>query len=225
MAGEKINLEFITEYLHTLFPQKDGILQEMETYAAQYAIPIVHPEVRALLEFLCKIKKPIQILEIGTAIGYSAMVFAKQLPENGKVITIERDPAMTELALKNIQKAGLQSKIRVLEGEALEVLPCLQKHFDIVFIDAAKGYYHEFFDLILPLVSDEGIIISDNVLYKGMTATDALVKRRQKTIVGRMRQYLSLLCSSPYLTTSVLPVGDGVALSYYNKSGAADKRF
>lgn len=215
MAGEKINLDYITEYLHTLFPQKDELLREMETYAKKFEVPIIHPEVRALLELLCKIHKPVRILEIGTAIGYSAIVFAKQLPEGGRVISIEREPEMTELALKNIEKAGLDDRIRVIEGEALEVLPCLEKQFDLVFIDAAKGYYHEFFAEILPLVREGGLIISDNVLYKGMTAADELVKRRQKTIVGRMRAYLTMLCSEPFLTTSVLPVGDGVALSYY----------
>lgn len=217
MAGEKINLDYITKYLHTLFPQNNPILAEMEQYAKENAVPIVHPEVRALLTFLCKLHKPKRILEIGTAIGYSAAVFAENLPAGGRVISIERDKDMTSLALCNIEKLGLSDKIRVIEGEALEVLPCLEKQFDLVFIDAAKGYYHEFFDLTLPLVHSGGLIVSDNVLYKGMTAEDSLVPRRQKTIVGRMRDYLTLLCTHENLTTSVLPVGDGVALSYVEK--------
>lgn len=217
MAGEKINLDYITEYLHTLFPAKDGLLNELETYAKEYEVPIIHPEVRALLTFLCKLQKPARILEVGTAIGYSAIVFGKELPDDGRLITVEREPDMTVLALENIEKAGLSEKIRVIEGEALEVLACLNSKFDLVFIDAAKGYYNEFFDLILPLLNDGGLIVSDNVLYKGMTATDDLVKRRQKTIVGRMRDYLEMLCNHNDLTTSVLPIGDGVALSYYNR--------
>ncbi|MBQ2968057.1 MAG: O-methyltransferase [Clostridia bacterium] len=182
-------------------------------------VPIIHPEVRALLQFLCKLSKPCRILEVGTAIGYSAIVFARELPENGRLITVEREPEMTSLALSNIEKANLNEKIRVIEGEALEVLSCLNSKFDLVFIDAAKGYYHEFFELILPLMNDGGLIVSDNVLYKGMTASDDLVKRRQKTIVGRMREYLEMLCNHPKLTTSVLPLGDGVALSYYAEKG------
>ena len=217
MAGEKINETYITEYLHTLFPQKDSFLKEMEAYADKFAVPIIHPEVRALLEVLCKIHKPKRILEVGTAIGYSALVFAKQLPEDGRVITIEREPDMTQLAISNIEKAGFDDKIRVIEGEALEVLSCLDSKFDLIFIDAAKGYYHEFLELVMPLINDGGLIISDNVLYKGMTATDELVKRRQKTIVGRMRDYLTLLCEHKNFTTSVLPVGDGVAISYYTE--------
>ncbi|MBQ7039760.1 MAG: methyltransferase domain-containing protein, partial [Clostridia bacterium] len=135
MAGEKINETYITEYLHTLFPQKDSFLKEMEAYADKFAVPIIHPEVRALLEVLCKIHKPKRILEVGTAIGYSALVFAKQLPEDGRVITIEREPDMTQLAISNIEKAGFDDKIRVIEGEALEVLSCLDSKFDLIFID------------------------------------------------------------------------------------------
>lgn len=217
MAGEKINETYITEYLHSLFPQKDAFLSELEEYAEKFEVPIIHPEVRAFLEVMCRIHKPKRILEIGTAIGYSASVFAKQLPKDGRVITIERDPGMTQLALSNIEKAGLDDVIRVIEGEALEVLSCLDSKFDIIFIDAAKGYYNEFLELTLPLINDGGLIISDNVLYKGMTATDELVKRRQKTIVGRMRDYLTLLCEHKNLTTSVLPLGDGVAISYYSE--------
>ena len=136
-------------------------------------------------------------------------------------MTIERDAAMTEQALSNIQKAGLEKVIRVLEGEALDVLPCLHESFDLVFIDAAKGYYNEFFQEVLRLTKDGGLIISDNVLYKGMTATDELVKRRQKTIVGRMRTYLEMLCTNPDLVTSIVPIGDGIALSYVRKGRCA----
>ena len=217
MAGEKINETYITEYLHSLFPQKDAFLSELEEYAEKFEVPIIHPEVRAFLEVMCRIHKPKRNLENGTAIGYTASVFAKQLPKDGRVITIERDPGMTQLALSNIEKAGLDDVIRVIEGEALEVLSCLDSKFDIIFIDAAKGYYNEFLELTLPLINDGGLIISDNVLYKGMTATDELVKRRQKTIVGRMRDYLTLLCEHKNLTTSVLPLGDGVAISYYSE--------
>lgn len=216
MAGEKINEQYITQYLHTLFVQKDELLKEMEEYAKINDVPIIHPEVRALLETICAIKKPTRILEVGTAIGYSGLVLSKCLPQNGRLITIERDSSMVELALKNIKKADAEDKIRVIEGEALEVLNCLDSKFDLIFIDAAKGYYHEFLELVMPLIKKGSIIISDNVLYKGMTANDELVPRRQKTIVGRMREYLSKLCNCKEFTTSVIPVGDGVAISYYN---------
>lgn len=216
MAGEKINEQYVTDYLHSLFEQKNPYLKSMEEFAEKENVPIIHPEVRALLKTLCKIQKPSKILEVGTAIGYSALVLAEELPDNGRLITIERDVDMVELALNNIKNAGYEDKIRVIEGEALDVLNCLESKFDLVFIDAAKGYYHEFLELILPLINVGSLIVSDNVLYKGMIANDNLVPRRQKTIVGRMREYLAKLCNSEQFTTSVLPVGDGVAISYYN---------
>lgn len=219
MAGEKINLEYITEYLHKLLPESKKEIKELEEYASVNEVPIIHKEVKALLEVLCLLKKPQKILEIGTAIGYSASVMALSSPENVKITSIERAPEMTEIALNNISKLNLEDKIRIIEGEALEVLPLLSSKYDLVFMDAAKGYYNEFFESVINLLNDGGLLICDNVLYKGMTATDELVKRRQKTIVGRMREYLEMLCNHSKLTTSVIPIGDGVAISYYNEEG------
>lgn len=219
MAGEKINYDYITEYLHQVLPDTKGYLKQMEDFAKANEVPIIHKEMRAFLEVLCKIKKPRKILEIGTAIGYSASCMAFSSGENCSIITIERDSDMTTLAVQNIEKLGLSDRIRVIEGDALEVLSCLSFKYDMIFIDAAKGYYNEFFDYSINLINDGGIIVSDNVLYKGMTAEDSIVKRRQKTIVGRMREYLSMLCNHEKLSTSVIPIGDGVAVSIYNERG------
>ena len=191
------------------FPLNNVDVEEVEF---RYASP---HEVKAMLEVLCMLKKPLKILEIGTAIGYSASVMAKASPKEVKITTIERDSSMTQIALSNIQKASLDNNIRVIEGDALEVLPLLSSKYDLIFMDAAKGYYNEFFDFAINLLNDGGLLICDNVLYKGMTATDELVKRRQKTIVGRMREYLEMLCNHKKLKTSVIPIGDGVTISYY----------
>ena len=215
MAGEKINLDYITEYLHKLLPESDAFFKELEDYAKDNSVPIIHKEVKEMLEVLCMLKKPLKILEIGTAIGYSASVMAKASPEDVKITTIERDPAMTEIALSNIRKSELENNIRIIEGDALEVLPLLSSKYDLIFMDAAKGYYNEFFDCVINLLNDGGLLICDNVLYKGMTAADELVKRRQKTIVGRMRDYLEMLCNHKKLKTAVIPIGDGVTISYY----------
>lgn len=223
MAGEKINLDYITEYLHKLLPKSTEELQLLEKYASDNEVPIIHREVKALLEVICLLKKPLKILEIGTAIGYSASVMALSSPEDVKITSIEREPEMTKLALDNITKLQLEEKIRVIEGDALEVLPLLSSKYDIVFMDAAKGYYNEFFDSVINLINDGGLLICDNVLYKGMTATDDLVKRRQKTIVGRMREFLEMLCNHSKLTTSVIPIGDGVTISYYQEVGKSEK--
>ena len=219
MAGEKINYEYITEYLHQVLPENVGHLKVMEDYATANDVPIVHKEMKAFLEVLCKIQKPKKILELGTAIGYSASSMAIASGKDCHITTIERDSDMTTLAIENIEKLGLSEQIRVIEGDALEVLSCLSSKYDMIFIDAAKGYYNEFFDYAINLINDGGLIISDNVLYKGMIAEDDLVKRRQKTIVGRMRDYLIMLCNHDKLTTSIIPIGDGVAISIYNERG------
>ena len=217
MAGEKINLDYITEYLHQIIPESESGLLELEKFAVDNNVPIIHKEVKALIEVLCMLKKPMKILEIGTAIGYSASVMALSSPDSVKITTIEREPEMTKLAINNITKLCLDKQIRIIEGDALEVLPLLSSKYDLIFMDAAKGYYNEFFDSVINLLNDGGLLICDNVLYKGMTATDDLVKRRQKTIVGRMRDYLEMLCNHPKLKTSVIPIGDGVTLSYYTE--------
>lgn len=219
MAGEKINYEYITEYLHQILPETQGYLLEMEEYANVNEVPIIHKEMKAFLEVLCKLKRPLKILEVGTAIGYSASVMALASGEECHITTIERESDMTTLALENIDRLGLSGRIRVIEGDGLEVLSCLSAKYDLIFIDAAKGYYNEFFDYAINLINDGGLIISDNVLYKGMTAEDSIVKRRQKTIVGRMREYLVMLCNHEKLVTSVIPIGDGVAVSIYNERG------
>ena len=217
MAGEKINYDYITEYLHQVLPETEGYLKEMEEYAHKYEVPIIHKEMKAFLEVLCKMQKPLKILEVGTAIGYSASVMALASGKECHITTIERESDMTTLALENIDKLGLSNQIRVIEGDGLEVLSCLSSKYDMIFIDAAKGYYNEFFDYAINLVNDGGLIVSDNVLYKGMTAEDSIVKRRQKTIVGRMRDYLVMLCNHRNLTTSIIPIGDSVALSFFGK--------
>ena len=201
----------------------DHNLELIEQYANDNNVPIMLPDGIEFLTNYIKNNNVKNILEIGTAIGYSASVMALSSPEDVKITSIERDPEMTKLALDNITKLQLEEKIRVIEGDALEVLPLLSSKYDIVFMDAAKGYYNEFFDSVINLINDGGILICDNVLYKGMTATDNLVKRRQKTIVGRMREFLEMLCNHSKLTTSVIPIGDGVTISYYQEVGKSEK--
>ncbi len=222
MAGEKINLEYITEYLHEVLPESEGYIAEMEKFALTNDVPIIHKEVKFFLEMLCHMIKPSRVLEIGTAIGYSSSVLA-MTSETTKVTTIEREPAMTELALKNHSILGLSDRIRIIEGDALEVLDCLKEKYDLIFIDAAKGYYSDFFSYAKNLINPGGVIVCDNILYKGMTATDELLKRRQKTIVYRMRDFLHSICRDENLKTSIIPMGDGLAVSYYIKEEISDK--
>ena len=158
--------------------------------------------------------RPVRILEIGTAIGYSAILLAGVLADGGRMDTIERQEEMLIKARENIKKAGLENTISIIAGDAQDVLMCLDKQYDMIFLDAAKGQYPEFLPECLRMLRNGGLLVSDNVLYKGMIAGEEPVARRKRTIVNRMRAYLESLCGDPCLDTSILPVGDGVALTY-----------
>ncbi|AEV69045.1 O-methyltransferase [Acetivibrio clariflavus] len=206
--------DYINDYIRNTIRKSEGILKELEEFANKNHVPIVHPEVAKLLQVIGMIKRPSRILEIGTAIGYSSILLSEVLQPNGRIDTIERYELMIERAKNNIKRAGLENVINIIAGDALEVLKCLNKQYDLIFLDAAKGQYPEFLPECLRLLSPGGLLISDNILYKGMIANDELVVRRKKTIVKRLRNYLDMLCNSENLETSIIPIGDGVAISY-----------
>ncbi|WP_101773005.1 O-methyltransferase [Peptostreptococcus faecalis] len=209
--------ELVKEYINNTLKPSCGMLKEMEIYAQENEVPIIHKEVAEMLKVLLKLKRPKRILEVGCAIGYSSIFFASVLDNDVEIITTERNEKMIERAKKNIKEAGLESKIKILEGDAEETLKNVKGEFDMIFIDAAKGQYKLFYDMLIDKVRVGGIIISDNVLYQGMIASDEYVIRRKKTIVKRMRNYLNYICTAQYLDTSIIPIGDGVAISYKNK--------
>jgi predicted O-methyltransferase YrrM len=209
-----VELNPTNEYIRSTLRKNEGLLKELEEYAAGNHVPIVTPEVARLLVVLGKLVKPARILEVGTAIGYSAILLAGALTQGGRIDTIERQEEMIIKARENIKKAGLENTIGIIAGDAEEVLRCLDKKYDMVFLDAAKGQYPEFLPDCLRMLKKGGLLVSDNVLYKGMIANEQLIVRRKRTIVNRMRSYLETLCEDPSLDTSILSVGDGVALSY-----------
>lgn len=208
-----ITEKYIEKYIKGTIPDSSNILQTLEQYAKEHHIPIIQPEVAQFIRVILNIKKPKNILEIGTAIGYSAIVMAETI-DDVKIITIERRDDMIDIAKKNIRKAGYENRIEIMGGDAENVLPCIDGEFDMIFLDAAKGQYMDFLNLCLDKLNNDGVIISDNVLYKGMVANDDLVVRRKKTIVKRMRQYLDYISKDKKFTSCVLPLGDGVALTY-----------
>lgn len=209
-----INNDYIEEYIRGLLPESTDDFKGMEEYAEENYIPIIEPEVAQFLTVQLKSLKPNRILEIGTAIGYSALTFAKALDGNCNITTIERRADMIDLALKNIAKSNYGKNIKILQGEAEEILPTLKEKYDLIFIDAAKGQYLEFFNEALKLLDSKGIIISDNVLFRGMVATDDLVIRRKKTIVKRLRSFLKYINEIEGYSSCIIPIGDGVALTY-----------
>ncbi|MDR7856006.1 O-methyltransferase [Tissierella sp.] len=210
----QINEEYIEGYIRGLLPDNNCNLKAMEKYAEDNHVPIVQPEVAQLLKVLLKIKCPKNILEIGTAIGYSALIMAENTSVECKITTIERRKDMIELAIENISKTKYLERIKILEGEAEDILSTLEEKYDFIFLDAAKGQYMDFFKECIRLLNPGGIIVSDNVLYKGMVATDDLVIRRKKTIVKRLRQFLQYINHIEGYTSSIIPIGDGIAITY-----------
>lgn len=227
-----ITTEPVEQYLNSLYRPQDDVLAELRERAEAENIPIILREAEGLLLQLLRLKRPKRILEIGTAIGYSAMLFARECAE-ARVVTLELSEKSAARARENIEAAGLSDLIWVVEGDARDSLKqlaaafaaeekesgCAPPPFDFVFIDAAKGHYQEFWEGIMPLAGDGCLIVSDNVLFKGMTASDQYIpERRQKTITNRMRSYLRFLTETDGIQTAVLPVGDGMAVSIIQKT-------
>lgn len=217
IEDDNINYEYIIRYLRDTLPKSTGLLKELEEYAKANEVPVSQPESIRLIEVLLKMMNAKKILEVGSAIGYSAIRMSTAC--GAEVVTIELSEEMAELARNNISKAGLDDKIRLICGDAKDVLPEIkgENEFDMIFVDAAKGQYMEFFPHCMRLLRQGGVLISDNVLYKGMTATDELVVRRKITIVRRLREYLDMLSNNKELSTAILPIGDGVAISFKEK--------
>ena len=202
-------------FLEELIPDRGAFLTELRQKSAlpeSYA-PIVQKETEQLIITLLQMIKPKRVLEVGTAVGYSAILMADNLPEDSSIITIERYKKHADIAVDNIFASGYEKKIRVIEGEAAEVLQWLDGGFDFIFLDAAKGQYIEFLPDILRLLNPGGVLLSDNILYHGMIEDEEKVERRKITIVKRLHMYLEEIMSNVKLTTSIIPIGDGVALS------------
>ena len=206
------------EYLDSLIPKRSDFLENLRYKSSleeSYA-PIVQKQTEQLIITLLKLIKPKRVLEVGTAVGYSAILMADNLPEDSSIITIERYKKHADIAVDNIFASGYEKKIKVIEGEAAEVLHWLDGGFDFIFLDAAKGQYIEFLPDILRLLNQGGVLLSDNILYHGMIEDDEKVERRKITIVKRLHMYLEEIMSNEKLTTSIIPIGDGVALSIKN---------
>lgn len=212
MLEYEITYPHINSYLADILQQPDPLLKEMEEYARKEHIPIIQPESAQLLKVLCTVSKPERILEIGTAIGYSSIILAKSMDKSGVIDTVEINEDMIDKAVGYIKRAGFEEKIRILHGDAAEVLQCLSTPYDFIFLDAAKGQYIDLLPFCLRLLKPGGIFITDNVLYRGMVAKDGFIEHKHRTIIVKLKEYLSLLCRNDELTTSIVPIGDGIAI-------------
>ena len=206
---------YITEYLRDKMTQNDEFMHEMEVYATENSVPIVEPETARFLSVMCRVAKPKKILEVGCAIGFSSILRAKATADDCEIATLECNEEMVHIARENIKKAGYAEKISVIEADAKDYLSYIDDDevFDIIFLDGPKAHYIYILDECVRLLKKGGIIISDNVLYKGMTADDNHVVRRKITIVKRLRKYIDMLMEHKELETSLLPLGDGVTIS------------
>lgn len=206
--------ERMTTYIHSLESPESEIIEIIEREALETYVPIIRKETQSLLKVLLLLKKPVKILEVGTAIGFSSILMSEYMPENGHITTIEKYEKRIPIARENFKRAGREGKITLLEGDALEIMQSLEDSYDMIFMDAAKGQYIRYLPEALRLLSPEGLLISDNVLQDGdLIESRFAVERRNRTIHSRMREYLYELKHNESLQTTILPLGDGVALS------------
>ena len=206
--------ERTVSFINSLDPGNPQYLNEIEEYAKKTNVPIIRTEMQSFLKLLLALKTPKKILEVGTAIGFSALLMSEYAPSDCMITTIEKYEKRIPIALSNFERCGKQKQITLLEGDAIEILKTMQESYDFIFMDAAKGQYIHFLPDILRLLNSGGILLSDNVLQDGdIIESRYAITRRNRTIHTRMRNYLYELKHMEFLTTSILPVGDGVTVS------------
>lgn len=211
--------ERMIAYIRSLDRGETPLIADIAKQALADRVPIIRQETASLLKVLLKMTKPKKILEVGTAVGFSALLMSEYAPQ-ASITTIEKFEQRIIQAKENFAKAGKQSVITLVEGDAAQILKTLDSEYDFIFMDAAKGQYIHFFPEILRLLDKGGLLVSDNVLQGGdIIESHFAVERRNRTIYKRMREYLSVLKNSEELETAILPLGDGVALSVKKAAG------
>ncbi|SET66112.1 Predicted O-methyltransferase YrrM [Salinibacillus kushneri] len=206
--------DYVTNYLQSTLPDKNDLIIEMEAFAKKHQVPIMEPISIEFVKQILRIKQPKRILEIGTAIGYSALRMLEASPES-HIVTVERDSDRYQEAITNIHRANKKERIDVIFGDALEISDEVEAKgpYDVLFIDAAKGQYQKFFTLYEKFVLNGGLVITDNVLFKGYVASNPDDNSRMKKIGNKIRGFNNWLIQQPNFDTSIFPIGDGVALS------------
>ncbi|MBO5346777.1 MAG: O-methyltransferase [Lachnospiraceae bacterium] len=206
--------ERMIAFIQSLDKGNTPFLTELEEEAVRTDVPIIRPAMQSLMRFLLQLHKPSGILEVGTAIGFSAILMAEYSPKNCHITTIEKYEKRIPLAKANFEASGYADRITLLEGDAADILKGLEGTFDMIFMDAAKAQYIHFMPDVMRLLAPGGLLVSDNVMQDGeIIESRFAVIRRNRTIHGRMREYLFALTHDDRLETVVLPVGDGVTLS------------
>lgn len=206
--------ERMVTYIRSLEVPESAVIEAIEQEALRDRVPIIRKEMQSFLKVLLMIKRPMRILEVGAAVGFSSILMSEYMPEGGHITTIENYDKRIPIARANFKRAGKEEQIDLIEGDALEVMHGLEGPYDLIFVDAAKGQYIHYLPEIMRLLGTDGVLVSDNVLQEGdIIESRFAVERRNRTIHSRMREYLYELKHHDQLQTSIIPLGDGVALS------------
>lgn len=212
--------ERLVTFINSFDSGNTEMLDQIEKEAIETYVPIIRKEMQSFLKMILAIKKPARILEVGTAIGFSAILMAEYNPTDCQITTIENYEKRIPIARANFERVGKAKQITLLEGDAAEVLKTIEEPFDFIFMDAAKGQYVHFMPEVLRLLNKDGILVSDNVLQDGdIIESRYVVTRRNRTIHKRMRDYLYQLTHHEELVTSILPIGDGITVSVKHEKG------
>ena len=214
MSG--ITYDYMEQYIRNLIPDSTGKFSELEAFAKENGVPIAQKETIKFLEFMVSMKKPLRILELGTAIGYSAIKMYEAAGTEPHITTVERSEEMINLAKENIKSFNLENKIEIKEGDCLEILEALDEPYDLIFMDAGKGHYNHFLPHCLRLLKEDGIIIADNMLYRGRTLSD-YNEHKHRTATNRLRKYLVVMKEDKRLDSTLIKIGDGLAISIVKK--------
>ncbi len=206
--------ERMVTYIRSLEVPESAVIEAIEQEALRDRVPIIRKEMQSFLKVLLMIKRPMRILEVGAAVGFSSILMSEYMPEGGHITTIENYDKRIPIARANFKRAGKEEQIDLIEGDALEVMHGLEGPYDLIFVDAAKGQYIHYLPEVMRLIGTDGVLVSDNVLQEGdIIESRFAVERRNRTIHSRMREYLYELKHHDQLQTSIIPLGDGVALS------------
>lgn len=206
--------ERMVTYIRSLEVPESAVIEAIEQEALRDRVPIIRKEMQSFLKVLLMIKRPMRILEVGAAVGFSSILMSEYMPEGGHITTIENYDKRIPIARANFKRAGKEEQIDLIEGDALEVMHGLEGPYDLIFVDAAKGQYIHYLPEVMRLLGTDGVLVSDNVLQEvDIIESRFAVERRNRTIHSRMREYLYELKHHDQLQTSIIPLGDGVALS------------
>ncbi len=204
----------VVNYININQPIDSSKLGDLQKKCYELAVPIIDIETAKFLEFLLTINKPVRILELGTAVGFSAILMSRYLGDNGKITTIDRNPRMIEQAEKNFEEFGISDKIEFIKGDIVDVIRTLEEPYDFILLDSAKGQYVNIYDDVLRLLNDGGILFVDDIFQNGNIIKDIMeIEKRQRTIHRRMNEFVDKITKESCMKTAIIPIADGVIVS------------